>query len=258
MKQWLAIEAVQKAAQACSEVRAIFLKGSLAYGNADEYSDVDFYCLVGAQQVQAFLEKRMNLLEHYRPIIYHSESDFVGPQIVTVFDDGLHFDLYTVTSESFPTIGAFKVLYDPDNLLEEFQGRVKDHSVSSSSVMESFSEFSFALLEFHTAWQRGDMTWATRLASHLSGYVGMVLRFRYDRRNAMLGSKRLENVLPMSVRSELRAALSLCCGRQLPAGVQRLCSLMQDTATELHQQDGVIFRWDLFNFMNAKLAELCD
>ncbi len=76
-------------------VEAIYLKGSIARGDSDEYSDVDFYCLINDTLYEDFLEKRVRLLQNYRPIIYHSESNFVCPQIVAVFDNGLHFDLYS-------------------------------------------------------------------------------------------------------------------------------------------------------------------
>ena len=86
--QWEAVEAVLRAVKECPEVKAAFLKGSLAKGIADEYSDVDFYCLVDSADVERFLGKRMAILETYRPLIYHSESNSVGHQLVAVFDKG--------------------------------------------------------------------------------------------------------------------------------------------------------------------------
>lgn len=143
--QWEAVETILQAVKQCPEIKAAFLKGSLAKGIADEYSDVDFYCLVDTARLEQFLKKRLEILESYRPVIYHSESDFVGPQLVAVFDNGLHFDLYTVTLEAFPRMGKFRVLYDPHGLLEQFETEVTDYSMSGRGC-QVFSRF-----QFHTA-----------------------------------------------------------------------------------------------------------
>lgn len=71
MNQMAAVEAVLRATLKCPEVGGVFLKGSLAKGTADEYSDVDFYCLVEPVDVSSFLRKRFDLLQSYRPMIYH-------------------------------------------------------------------------------------------------------------------------------------------------------------------------------------------
>ncbi len=256
MVQWEAAETVLAAAKQCPEVKAVFVKGSLAAGNADEYSDVDFYCLVEKDDLINFLPKREALLLAYRTLVYTSEADFVGPQIVAVFDNGLHFDLYTVTMEHFPLVGDFKPLWDPDGNLTQFKDQVRDHGVTLQTVANNFRSFSFTLLEFVTAWQRRDLTWATRLASHLSGELGLVLRYRYDPKQAQLGMKRLEQVVPESVKHELRAALRSCSGDQLPLGVQQLSNLMQNTVQELEQRDGMRVDWQMFDLMQHRINAL--
>lgn len=254
MKQQVAVQAVLAAAISCPEVKAVFLKGSLAKGISDEHSDVDFYCLVDSERLGSFLNKRLSLLEQYRPVIYHSESNFVGPQAVAVFDDGLHFDLYTVTEETFPLVGAFQVLHDPDQLLGKFSHLTKDHSISADQLVTTFSEFSFTLLEFLAAWQRQDLVWAHRLTSHLAGDLGVVLRFLYDPSNARLGSKRLEQVLPESTKHELRSAL-LESGHNLPNAVLALSRLLQDAMLELEAEQALKLDWRLFHLMLAKITK---
>lgn len=142
-KQKQAISAILAAVCEHPAVRAVFLKGSLATSNGDQYSDVDFYCLVDENKQAGFLQDRLPILANYKPVVYWSEQNFVGPQIVAVFADGLHFDLYTVTETNFPRQGQFKVLYDPENILARFssQGifpfqpdKLKNGSMSSASA----------------------------------------------------------------------------------------------------------------------------
>lgn len=256
MRQQPAVQAVLAAAIACPEVKAVFLKGSLAKGISDEHSDVDFYCLVESEQLSSFLDKRLSLLERYRPVIYHSESNFVGPQIVAVFDDGLHFDLYAVTEETFPLVGAFQALHDPGGLLGKFSALTKDHGISSTELITTFHEFSFTLLEFLAAWQRQDLVWAHRLTSHLAGDLGVVLRYRHDRGNARLGSKRLEQVLPQNEQRELRGAL-LDSGRNLPGAVIAMSKLLQEAMLALEAEQTLDLDWRLFRLMTERIGECC-
>lgn len=118
MRQIDAIEKVYSAIMKDNLARAIFLKGSIARDEYDEYSDVDFYCLVHENKKEEFLNSRLAYLENYKPLIYYSYANFVGPQIVGVFEDGLHFDLYTVTCDSLTKTDKVKVLYDPEGLLK--------------------------------------------------------------------------------------------------------------------------------------------
>jgi predicted nucleotidyltransferase len=90
-------------------VRAVFLKGSIARDEIDEYSDVDFYCMVKNEKMNDFLKRRVDYIEQYKPLIFCEDVNFVGPQIVGVFDNGLHFDLYTVTYDSLQRTDEIKL-----------------------------------------------------------------------------------------------------------------------------------------------------
>lgn len=255
MRQQSAVQAVLAAAIRCPEVKAAFLKGSLAKGTADQHSDVDFYCLVDPVGMEVFLTKRLTLLEAYRPVIYQSHSNFVGPQLVAVFDDGMHFDFYAVTEERFPLVGSFQALYDPAGVLGQFAALVKDHSITQDELLTAFNEFSFTLLEFLAAWQRQDIVWAQRLSFHLAGDLGVILRHRYDPSNARLGSKRLEQVLPPDKKQALRAALQDCVGNALPYGVLSLCRLLEEVMHELRQLQSLSLDWRLFQLITARITE---
>lgn len=254
MRQMAAVQAVLQAAVALPSVRAVFLKGSLARGAGDRYADVDFYCLVDQADLADFLPWREQLLQAYRPVIYLSQADFVGPQLVAVFDDGLHFDLYTVTPERFPLIGSLQVLHDPEHRLDSFLPLQQDHRLPPAQVAERFNEFSFTLLEWQAAWGRQDLVWAARLASHLAGDLGVLLRHRYDPANGLLGSKRLEAVLPVQLKAMLRSALRDSCGDCPPRGVLTLCDLLRTAWWELPPEQTSPVDWRLFELMYRQIA----
>jgi predicted nucleotidyltransferase len=51
-------------------VAALFLKGSIARGTADRYSDIDYYCLIHKNSMQEIMDKRKKLVTSIGKIIY--------------------------------------------------------------------------------------------------------------------------------------------------------------------------------------------
>lgn len=107
------------------------------------------YVIVHDDELNSFLEKRLNILQSYRPLIYYSETNFVGPQIVGVYDNGIHIDLYTITVNKLNYEDKIKVFYDPDNLLVNYQE--KPLSLTIEELVRNINSFFFTLLEFETA-----------------------------------------------------------------------------------------------------------
>ena len=101
LPQELAVEKITASLKKDPLVKAIFLKGSMGRGEHDEHSDVDLYCLVNEEDKKEFLANRVEHLRAYRDIILMDDIFIVAPQIIAVFDDLLHIDLFTVTKESF-------------------------------------------------------------------------------------------------------------------------------------------------------------
>jgi predicted nucleotidyltransferase len=187
LKQYEAVEAVAKRIVSDGLAQALLLKGSLARERADEYSDVDFYAIVSEENRQAFLGKRLDYLNAYMPILYHSEANFVGPQIVCVFENGLHFDFYTVTREQLNSFDQIAVLYDPMHLLDDYQPLPL--SLSPEEIGKLVGSLCFTALEFHSAYMRQDGLFALRLANHIAADLGMYLRTVYDPEFAKIGLK---------------------------------------------------------------------
>lgn len=254
MKQIEAVERICEVLKDDDAVRAIFLKGSIARNELDDYSDVDFYCIVKEDKLDEFLMRRIGYLEQYRPIIYWSEANFVGPQIVAVFDNGLHFDLYTVTFDTLKKTDAIKVLYDPEGLLADYNP--EPLTISDKEVVEFFNGFTFSLLEFEAAYCRNDLIWAARLASHLSGDLSIILRYLYDKDNAKLGFKRLYKSLDSDMYDKMVSAMDLLGPSSLPKGVVKLIEIAEELIDELPEEISNKVNMTFFNYMSNKIKEL--
>lgn len=253
-KQANAIHNVLKSVTADPAVRAVFLKGSLARGEGDEFSDVDFYCLVHEAEQTEFLTRRKAHLEVYSSLIYMSEVHHVCPQIVGYYYNNLHFDLYTVTEHNLSQTGAIKVLYDPEGLLDAYIA--KDLSTTPSEYLAYFDELSFILVEYEAAYRRGDLVWAARLAQHFSGYVAMIFRYLTDPKQAQLGMKRLHQYNHPADHAALSEAMENLGPSTSLKGLNRLLQLVHSVIERFPE---TLTDWEnqyFFGHMKARIEAL--
>lgn len=249
-----AIQAVLEAVKRDGAVRAVFLKGSLAREEQDEFSDVDMYCVVEKESLEAFLPKRVGYIEAYKPLIYWSETNFVGPQIVGVYEDGLHLDLYTVTATAIPMKDAIQLLYDPDGLLQDYKGET--HQISEDALIRVVHEFTFSLLEFEHAYKRGDLLWASRLSSHLAGDLSLIVRSLVTPDKAQLGFKRLYQELDEEMYAKWLTMMNHLGPNQLPDGVQQLVVHAEEVLDKLPESIRSKVNQKFFNFMCERIRKL--
>ena len=246
MKRYDAIKCVSDEILRDNLVEALFLKGSIARDEDDEYSDVDMYAVISSENWNSFLEKRIFYLENYMPLIFWTESNFVGPQIVGVFENVLHFDLYTVGVNAIPKTENIKIIYDKNGLLKSYQK--EPLSVSPATIIEEINEFAFTLLEFETAYSRKDFIWAVRLFYIELHRVSLFTRFIYDKDNSRLGLKRLYKVIPKELYDEYNNMLESATPANILLAMKKLLELADKLIQELPN--------DIKNQINKKFYDL--
>jgi len=252
MKRYTAIEKVKEAILNDGLVEALFLKGSIARGEDDDYSDVDMYAVVSSENRDAFLAKRTRYLEAYMPLIYWSESNFVGPQIVGVFNDALHFDLYTVVPGAIPQTDDVKILYDKSGLLNAY--KKKPLSISPADVVKDIHGFTFVLLEFEAAYMRKDFMWSIRLFYALLADISSVVRYIYDEDNAQLALKRLYKVLPDNLYNDFMDILENATPTNVLNAVKMIVSLAEKQIETLPKEISGQINMKFFKLMQRKIA----
>jgi len=254
VEQWNAIYTLVPILKEDKAVRAIFLKGSLARGEGDKYSDVDLYCLVYEDGLEHFLNRRLDYLKKYKGLLFWTEVNFVAPQIVAVFNNGLHLDLYTVTKETLKQTDAVKILYDPEKLLSDYQKGWFE--LSKEEIVKIFDQLTFKLLEFEAAYKRKNMIWASRLASHISGDIVLLVRYIYDPKHAQLGFKKINNAIPEEIYQELCNALDKINPSNLPMGLFKLLELTDEIISKLPSDINDELNFKFYDFMSEKIKKL--
>ncbi|MBO0992693.1 nucleotidyltransferase domain-containing protein [Bacillus sp. SD088] len=203
MKQEEAVHDISQSLMKDNRVKAIFLKGSMGRREYDEYSDVDLYCLIDEKDEESFLAQRLKHLESYRKILFYEDFFIIAPQIIAVYDNLLHVDLFTVTERNFKEKDFFHVLYDPESRLAKFQS-TQNLLLSKEEFNDCAYDVAWFLFQYHKANQRGNDLWAVEMLQHVMVNLSKVLLHRYKPERAQLGLKALEAFLPSTPLDKIR------------------------------------------------------
>lgn len=250
--QEIAVEKITASLIQSSYVRAVFLKGSMGRNEHDEHSDVDLYCLVDKEQESVFLKERIIHLQAYRPVLFQDDIFIIAPQLIAVFDNLLHIDLFTVTLESFTPKDFFKVVYDPENLLEQFRAS-QSLTLSREEYKDHVIDVAWFLFQYRKASARGNDVWAVKMLSHVLEHLARILLYRYAPERAQLGLKAISRSLPEIVFTEIERISSLMTPADHPEAASQIRQLL---ATEVSWiKDRVADRENTMLFMQ-KMIEI--
>ncbi|MBX0314055.1 hypothetical protein [Planococcus glaciei] len=103
-----------------ADVLAIYLSGSLAKQNDDNYSDIDLHTIVQAEKRSGFIENKRKRAKMWGEVLFYEDAHPLSPAVVTHYDCFVKVDSwYHALEEIQPSIwlkGAI-VLYDPNDLI---------------------------------------------------------------------------------------------------------------------------------------------
>lgn len=197
MRHYDAVEKVSRAILDGGLCQAILLKGSLARGEEDAYSDVDLYAVVKEKCLDLFLSRRQEYLAAYLPTVMVQEVNFVAPQLVAIYEDGLHFDLYAVTADTLSPKDVVKAVYDPENLCQSCcEENPAGSGLSPEALAGLFEDALYYFVEADSAYHRKNYPWTARILSGALSNSAKLLRWIYDREHAEWGLKGINHVLP--------------------------------------------------------------
>ena len=184
-------------------VQAVFLKGSMGRGEHDEFSDIDLYCLVDREDLERFLPNRMRHVQAYTRVLFYDEIFIVAPQILAVYENLVHLDLFTVTEESYIAKDAMKILHDPDGRLDTFAAK-QNSALEPAEFQDAVDDAVWFLYQYHAASRRGNDLWSVQMLHQAMANLSKVLLHKYKPERAQLGLKTLERSLPAGTIAEIK------------------------------------------------------
>lgn len=193
-----AIESITNSLKQDKRVQSIFLKGSIGRGEQDEHSDIDMYCLVNEEDVDEFNKNRLQHLESYNPLLFHDEIFIIAPQIIALYKNLVHVDLFTVTEQTLIEKDFIKVLYDPNNKLHKYKQN-QNLVLSESEFQDAVDDVAWFLFRYKKSSERGNDLWSVHMLHHVMTNLSRVLLHRYNSNRAQLGLKTMESSLPQEI-----------------------------------------------------------
>ncbi|MFD1031605.1 nucleotidyltransferase domain-containing protein [Metaplanococcus flavidus] len=117
------LERARKDLEQDPDVLAIYLAGSLAKGNADNFSDIDLHTIVKMEKLSSFIAEKKERAQKWGNVLFF-EGIASSPVIVSHFDCFVKVDSwYHSIEEIEPSIWlkGMEVLYDPAGILKKIQ-----------------------------------------------------------------------------------------------------------------------------------------
>ncbi|MDR0461654.1 MAG: hypothetical protein LBH62_09610 [Nitrososphaerota archaeon] len=254
MKRHNAVKVISDSILADGLVSALFLKGSMARGEDDDYSDVDMYAVVSDENFDMFLSRRIEYLEKYKPLLHWSEVYFVAPQIVGIFEDALHFDLYAVKPDNIPQTGSIKTISDDSGLLSNY--KKEPLCLTEDGLSENISEFTYTLIEIEAAYARNDLSRCIYLFYINYGYMSQLTRYVYDKENSLLGNKGMYKSVPSEVYDEYLKILENATPTKILTAIKMLLQLFEKTIAMLPERAQVEMNRKYYDVLSGRLYRL--
>ncbi|WP_345240960.1 nucleotidyltransferase domain-containing protein [Pontibacillus salipaludis] len=202
MRQEVAVKKIVESLREESCVQSLFLKGSMGRNEHDKHSDIDLYAMVDEEEEASFLTRRVDHLQAYKNLLFYEDIFIIAPQILGVYEDGLHIDLFTVTNKTIQEKDYFTVLYDRDGVMEKYIP-TQNLTLPIEEGRDNANDVIWFMFQYTKAKDRSNDIWATEMLRHSMRYLGNLLLYRYAKERSMLGIKALHNDLPEKQKDEM-------------------------------------------------------
>jgi predicted nucleotidyltransferase len=219
------IEVILNSLKQDNRVQAVFLKGSVGRGEQDEHSDIDLYCLVNEEDAEEFLQNRVQHLEAYNKLFFYDDIFIVAHQIIAVYENLVHVDMYTVTERTYIEKDFMKVLFDPQNKLDKFTQN-QNLKLSDQEFQDAVDDVAWFLFQYKKSSGRGNDIWSVNMLHHVMTHLSRVLLHRYNPNRAQLGMKTSESSLPEAVVHIIKQVYENITPKNHKHAVQFICELL--------------------------------
>lgn len=185
-------------------IQYAFLKGSLASGNEDVYSNVDMFVKLKLEKEEEFFANYIQILESYKDILFSKQYEF--ELIKVIYIDSLNLNIHFVDELKYLSINDPIVkLHDPDNILDD----IYDYSLelSDKEIADIVDEMSLKCYDFYRLFLRNEYTVIMDVVSKIHELYSYVLHYYYSKENSKLGIKKIFNNMDVEGRKRYIAIL---------------------------------------------------
>lgn len=254
MRQEAAVEKVLESLKKDPSVRSVFLKGSMGRKEHDKHSDIDLYCLVEEGKEEGFLTRRLDHLKAYKDLIFHDDIFIIAPQIIAIYEDWLHIDLFTVTEKTIQEKDFFTVLYDPENLMGKYES-TQNLNVSDEQFRDQVLDAAWFLFQYQKAAARRNDTWAVEMLRHSMRSVTIILLSRYAKERAVLGLKTIHRDLPQERQDRVVEVYEAMTPSHHEVAVRKIAILLESEFDWIREELG---EGEVVSFMGLMVGKVLE
>jgi hypothetical protein len=186
------------------------------------------------------------------PIVIWEEVNFHVPEIVAIFDDCLHFDLYTATPKNLPIYGKFKILYDRDGKYEGHNG--EPNGKVPYDTNSTFTGVIYSIVEADGAYRRRNYPWAAFILTRAIKDCGLLLRSLYDKQYPFLALKKINTIFPAEEFRLFEEASAKLNKHGFPYAVRKITEILECYA-EKCPENAVTDKENLLEWLNLRLVD---
>jgi predicted nucleotidyltransferase len=222
-----AVAAISNSLKQDKRVQSIFLKGSIGRSEQDEYSDIDMYCLVNEEDVEEFNQCRIQHLESYNKLLFYDDIFIVAPQILAVYENLVHVDLFTVIESTYIEKDFLKVLYDPYNKLDKLKQN-QNLKLSKAEFQDAVDDIAWFLFQYKKSSGRGNDIWSVNMLHQVMTHLSRVLLHKYNPNRAQLGMKTIESSLPTETVKLIKRVYENITPQKHKQAVNLICEILSN------------------------------
>jgi hypothetical protein len=216
-------------------VRAMFVGGSVAAGQADMYSDLDIYLVATRSGLKRVLDRAHDVLRSCGEVVFLRRVGHGFPMDLFIYADGVRGELGFGTPETLSDLhyGAYTVLFDRDGLLDGFvfPGWALDERQRAEFLVGSLGLFWREAISARGFLDRGDLWSAASQIAQMRDRAAGLLRAA-DPGNPLPqpGLGRLGKDVPEGKLDPIRQSFFRLGRSSMEAAYRRLCRFAEDYA----------------------------
>jgi hypothetical protein len=179
--------------------------------------------------------------------------NFGNPQLIVIYDNEVHLDLYLIDEMPSSGTDAIQVLHDPMGITTSYQ-RV-DLFISNSDIIEYINETLYHIHELEIASHRKDRIWEHRIRSHMISYIALLTSIKNCTGLPVLHLKKLYDRLTHSDQNKIASLIKASNKEEISEFIIQTLEIVHKEILENNLSRNSQIKWDFIHHIEKKYKE---
>ncbi|WP_166243169.1 nucleotidyltransferase domain-containing protein [Paenibacillus turpanensis] len=158
------------------EVIGIFVGGSIALGNEDNFSDIDLRVVVQEQALSRYIESKQELAKEWGNVLFFEDYYPKAPFTIAHYDTFIKVDVFFYNTQTLhPSIWlkGIKILFDPEEIISHLlkKSEALHYTVNQSNVLRWRGKVFAYIHEVYRRVMRGEYYYALTNLNNIRQFI---------------------------------------------------------------------------------------